>query len=147
MVMKRNYLILKYIKLISFISVVMYGVHPLINGIGCDYHSQTEDEKRSLYTTCKFGIINSVGLDKETKEIFKYSGLYGKSGGTIFFYVYKKESLNKKEGVEESIISKLNSSQLYIAHVFEGDEHDWIIIQYPYYNVYMARRVGVMGIF
>ncbi|MFM4937392.1 MAG: hypothetical protein ACRC4I_15640 [Aeromonas veronii] len=144
---KKIWLILDYIKWISIVVVFIYALHPLINGMGCDYHSQTEDEKQSIYTTCKFGIINAVGVNKKTKKTIQYSGVYGKSGNTIFFYTYERIVLNDEENTMMNIIAALNNSNFYMAYVFKGDGYDWIFIKYPYYNIYRSKRVGAMGFF
>lgn len=78
-------MVLKYIIVISFIGISTYALYPFINGMGCDYRSQVDDENGSFYSTCKLGFVTTIAKNKQSNEVIEYHGLYGKTGHTIIF--------------------------------------------------------------
>lgn len=135
---------LKCLKLISLLSCI-YVAYPFVNGMGCDYQSQTYDGHRNIYTTCDMGVIKAVVSTENKKQTISYQGIYGKNGNTIFFWVYKLKPSN----IEASnALSLLNSSGLYVAHIVPADGGvDWILLRYPYFDIYKSKRIGSLGFF
>lgn len=145
--MKKIFLTLNFIKLSSFVLFMLYAAHPFLNGIGCDYHSQSESEQISAYTTCKLGFIDSVVKNNETKVTIHYKGIYGKSGDTIFFIVYDLKDLTGNKYIYQGVTEHFNRNAIFISKVIETQNNDWIILQSPYYTVQKAKRIGKLAFY
>lgn len=139
---------LKYIKHISLMLLLGYALHPFINGLGCNYHAQSEDKNISFYTTCKLGLIESVVRNKMTDKLVSFKGVYGKSGNTAFFLTYQIDVLSKPDERVENITELYTSNRFFISKVIRNsDGSDWVLLQHPYYTVHKSRHVGRVSLF
>lgn len=137
-----------YIKCISLMLLLGYAFHPFVNGLGCNYHAQSEDDNISFYTTCKFGLIESVVKNKMTDKLLLFKGIYGKSGNTTFFLTYQIDVLSKQGERVENITELYTSNRFFISKVIgNSDGSDWILLQHPYYTVHKSRHVGRVSLF
>lgn len=67
---------LKILAFILFCSSGFYGLYPFINGSGCDFYAEAEDEFRKVNMTCFAGQLTSV-YQKKLLEIFWFLRGYG----------------------------------------------------------------------
>lgn len=147
MLLKRNFQRLKYIKIISLSVLMSYGLHPFVNGLGCDYHSQADTKKISFYTTCKLGIIETIAKNKTTGKIASFKGIYGKSGSTIFFITLKSDILSFGDSNIGDAADLHDSKGIYISTVVKNNEgNDWILLQHPYYTIHKSNRIGRLSL-
>lgn len=138
----------KYIRCISFTLLVGYAIHPFINGLGCNYHAQFDDSKLNFYTTCKFGLIESVVKNKMTDKLVSFKGIYGKSGNTDFFLTYKIDIISSQESSVKNITELYTSNRIFVSKVIKNsDGSDWVLLQHPYYTVHKSKHVGRVSIF
>ncbi|MBL0560964.1 hypothetical protein [Aeromonas hydrophila] len=136
-----------YLKLISVLLLGGYTLHPFINGLGCDYQSHVISAQSEIYTTCKFGVVNTVAKDLKTGKSMRYVGIYGKSGDTVFFNVIKLHTLTKGSDAVVSITSLFSENEFYVAKNITYNKKDWILLQYPYYDIYPSTRIGQLAFF
>lgn len=125
------------------IILILYGLHPFINGSGCDFQSQTIDSERERYTTCRFGIINVVERDKtsDIHDHVTYQGMYGVTGGRSLIFVYKISD----PGDGAKLLANnyfLQSRIIYISNNIVADTTDWVMVKAPFYQIYKNKRVG-----
>lgn len=138
----------KYIRYISFTLLVGYAIHPFINGLGCNYHAQSDDSKLNFYTTCKFGLIESVVKNKMTDKLVSFKGIYGKSGNTAFFLTYQIDILSSQKPIVKNITELYTSNRVFVSKVIKNsDGSDWVLLQHPYYTVHKSKHVGRVSIF
>lgn len=137
--------VLKSIGLISFLFLFIYSALPFVNGIGCDFRSQVDDEDASLYTTCKFGWLTTIAKSKINDEVIQYQGIYGKSGDTAIFLAFDISQLEPGHIQDMPPVSSLAKSHLYISKMVVIDGHDWILLGYPFSRVHKAKRIGPLG--
>ncbi|HDO1358643.1 TPA: hypothetical protein P2Q89_004166 [Aeromonas veronii] len=104
----------------------------------------------SFYTTCKFGLIESIAKNNLTNKVASFHGVYGKSGDTVFFITYKTKVLSvgstESNNVTELYVS--DSNRVFISRVIiNSDDTDWIILQHPYYTIHKSKHIGRLGFF
>ncbi|MGL6607840.1 hypothetical protein [Aeromonas hydrophila] len=138
---------MKFIVLISFFFITSYALYPFVNGMGCDFRSQVDADDSVLYSTCKLGWVTTVAKNKKTNEVLKYSGIYGKNGSSIFFFALEIEEINTKVDVDSHPVDFFHSESIYLAKVVPGDEHDWILLGYPFSRVHSMIQVGRSAFF
>lgn len=137
---------LKYIKYISIACLLTYSTHPFINGIGCNFHAQSNEAKISFYTTCKFGLIDSVVQNNLTKKSVKLKGLYGKSGNTIFFVTYKTEIFPQQKEEFTDITELYTTNRFFVSKIIRNsDGTDWVLLQYPYFTIHKSKHIGSLS--
>lgn len=138
-------MILKYISVISFIIIAAYASYPFINGMGCDYRSQVEDENGSFYSTCKLGFVTTIAKNKKSNEVIEYQGIYGKTGNTIIFFAYDTSVLESGIAQDNVPVSKLHMSSIFISKIIVEEDYDWVILGFPFSRVHKAKRVGPLS--
>ncbi|WOX47327.1 hypothetical protein R2B70_14045 [Aeromonas sp. XH] len=138
-------MVLKYTSVISLIFIAAYALYPFINGVGCDFRSRVEDNAGSFYTTCKLGFVTTIARNKASNEVIKYHGIYGKTGNTILFLAYDISWLENGIDKEQSLVSKLHNSPLYVSKVIVEEGHDWVIVGFPYSRIHKTKRIGSLG--
>ncbi|HDI1214988.1 TPA: hypothetical protein PKO72_003771 [Aeromonas hydrophila] len=138
-------MVLKYIIVISFIGISTYALYPFINGMGCDYRSQVDDENGSFYSTCKLGFVTTIAKNKQSNEVIEYHGLYGKTGHTIIFFAYNTSVLEAGVVQDNLPVSKLHMSPVFISKIIVEEDYDWVILGFPFSRVHKAKRVGPLS--
>lgn len=136
----------KYIKYTSVIFLLGYAIHPFINGLGCSYHAQSDDEKMNFYTTCKMGFIESALKNNVTNKLVLLKGIYGKSGNTIFFITYRVDVLSVDKDDLNNITGLYTSNRIFVSKLIKNsDGSEWVMLQYPYYTVHKSRHIGKLA--
>lgn len=136
---------LKYTSVISLVLIAAYALYPFINGVGCDFRSRVEDNAGSFYTTCKLGFVTTIAKSKESNEVIRYQGIYGKTGSTVLFFAYDITWLDTGSGQKQFPVSKLHDSPLYVSKVLVEDGYDWVIVGFPYSRIHKSKRVGALS--
>lgn len=145
--MKKVFLKSSFIKLSSLLLLLLYVIHPFINGVGCDYHSQSNNGQISTYTTCKLGMIDTAVKNHETKKSLQYKGIYGKSGDTVIFIVYDLKDITGDNYIHKNVTDFFSNNKIFVSKVLEIEDADWILLEQPYYTVLSAKRVGRLSFF
>ncbi len=73
-------------------SCFIYSLSPFLNGSGCDFYAEGDDEYRTINITCFAGGVTSVYRRKTTGDIIITKGLWGKMGNNIYLVNYRSES-------------------------------------------------------
>ncbi|HDO1324258.1 TPA: hypothetical protein P2R04_001203 [Aeromonas veronii] len=137
---------LKYIRYISIFLLLIYAIHPFINGLGCSYHAQSENAQLSFYTTCKMGFVESVVKNKITGKLISFKGIYGKSGNTIFFITYQVNILSVDKSDLNNVTELYTSNRIFVSKLIKNsDGSEWVMLQHPYYTVHQSRHIGKLA--
>ncbi|MEG0007354.1 MAG: hypothetical protein RR721_08520 [Aeromonas sp.] len=136
---------LKYISVISFAFILLYALYPFINGAGCDYRSQGEDENGSIYSVCKLGVVTTIAKDKKSNKVIEYRGIYGKTGDTAIFFSYSTSLLEGGYVQESPPVNRLYFSPFFISKVISEEDCDWILLGFPFLRVHKVKRVGALS--
>ncbi|EGX6956762.1 hypothetical protein [Aeromonas hydrophila] len=131
--------------MISFILLVGYVLFPFINGVGCDFRAQFNDANISYYSTCKMGVATTIAKNNKTGEMIQYDGIYSKSGNTIRFFVFKIDELKEIRSIDKDTINSLAKCHLYVMQIIVDEEHDWVVLSYPFPWIHKAKRIGKLG--
>ncbi|MFM4937394.1 MAG: hypothetical protein ACRC4I_15615 [Aeromonas veronii] len=119
----------------------LYGLHPFINGSGCDFQSQAIGKTFDRYTTCRFGIITVIEKNKVTARNVAYQGIYGVTGRSSLVFVY---DITYDDKDQETVLDDFlfQSRYFYISNKIVVDTTDWVIVKAPFYKIYPSKRVG-----
>lgn len=138
-------MVLKYTSVISFIFIAAYALYPFINGMGCDYRSQVEDENGSFYSTCKLGFVTTIAKNKKSNEVIEYHGIYGKTGDTAIFFAYDVALLENGIEQDKLPVNKFHFSPIYVSKILVEEDSDWVILGFPFSRVHRVKRVGPLS--
>lgn len=131
---------LRFIGLISICLLLLYGLHPFINGSGCDFQSQSSDESGVMYVTCNLGLVTILDNRVEGGDIYVYKGVFGRTGETelVFIYDFSVYDRNNEYDYEQILMS----SRFRISKRIITNSQDWILVKKPLYRVYSSKRRG-----
>ncbi|MGL6434665.1 hypothetical protein [Aeromonas caviae] len=128
----------------SLITLSIYGLHPFINGSGCDFQSQSIGDQYERYATCRFGVISVIEKDKVNNKKVAFQGLYGVTGGRTLVFIYSFASNeNSVHAVSDDYL--IQSRYFYISNNVVADKMDWVMVKSPVYQIYQSKRIGRLG--
>ncbi|WP_209296805.1 hypothetical protein [Aeromonas jandaei] len=128
-----------------------YTTYPFINGLGCDFTADAEDNTRIIHTKCFAGYMSNVYQSKITKDKIVYNGIYGRKGNTVFLVSFGSSTITARiiEDNDDAGLSFLARNIKVPAIMsfkhFEGDGEDVIVWDSPIMKVYKVERVGSLS--
>jgi hypothetical protein len=147
MAIKVVYRPLKYIAWTSLFMFIIYTLYPFINGMGCDFTSETVVKKTTLYSTCKFGMVRTFAINNINNATIIHTGLFGISGDTVFFISLDANDITYNSIAPPpshlSIIRK--NKTLFIGKIITSENYDLIILLSPFPYLHKIKRVGQLS--
>ncbi|MGL4751479.1 MAG: hypothetical protein ACRCXB_03505 [Aeromonadaceae bacterium] len=130
--------------IILFCSFGFYGFYPFINGSGCDFYAETEDEFRSISMSCFAGVLTSAYQKKTTGDIYIAKSIWGKKGNTVYVFNYNNRSeLGSSDQRKKFLPSFMNATLFSSYKFFEAsDGGDVVTSDNPVMRTYKLERVG-----
>lgn len=128
-------------------SLAFYCVYPFVNGSGCDFHAETEDEFRAINMSCFAGVLTSVYHKKSTGDIVITKNLWGKRGGTVYLVNYHTQYEVGAPELRKNFLPSFISSHFFSSYkIFHGvDGKDVVISDAPVMRIYKLERVGELS--
>ncbi|WP_260750140.1 hypothetical protein [Aeromonas dhakensis] len=128
-------------------SLVIYCSYPFINGSGCDFYAETEDDVRAINMSCFAGILTTVYQKKTTGDIFVTKSLFGKRGDTIYLVNYNARYELGKTVLRKIFLPKFINDHYFSSYkLFHGiDGEDIVVSDAPVYSIYQLDRTGALS--
>ncbi|MBS4687048.1 hypothetical protein J4G63_07250 [Aeromonas sobria] len=122
-------------------------MYPFINGSGCDFYAEAEDEFRKVNMTCFAGQLTSVYQKKTTGDILVSKGLWGKKGNTIYVINYNSRTTPSSNDMRKTFFPSLVNDVAFSSQkIFETiDGEDVVISDTPVMRIYKLERVGKLS--
>lgn len=106
---------LKKLSYILSISLVVYIIYPIINGFGCNFNAEAENDSDKIYMECFAGVANITILSKKNLHITTINGIWWKRGSHIWMFIKNKKE-NQGDNVAppvEEVESKQQKTKMW----------------------------------
>lgn len=144
--MRQTHMTLKYIKIISVIALSFYALLPFINGLGCNYKSETVNENIIYLTSCKLGIVESIAWNKRNGEKKIFKGFLAKKDSSIIFFVTHSQELEKPiYEFNHGLNIRFSDATIWSAKLIHTKEHDIVLVGNPSYQIYITNISGKLA--
>lgn len=125
--------------------MLIYVTYPFVNGLGCDFTADVEDEQRAVHAECFAGNIIQIYREKTTGKTFTTHSIYGRRGDTIFMILLDVEYLDLVSSTQPSqLYDYIHMPRVMSFKLFESavDDDDIVLWDSPIMKIYKIKRVG-----
>lgn len=120
--------------IILIITLTLFIIKPFINGLGCDFKINNENQVVKYSITCNNGLVLSDFYDKKSETRTIRRSFYGYWGGYVYnIPFYQSKYITSTSGIQSSIskLSKYEISTLWSVYLIEPSNEN---ISYSFLN-------------
>lgn len=122
--------------------IILAGIYPFFNGIGCNSVFSVDDNSLSVSGRCEKGGIEATFINKDTHDVYAMTGRLAIVGSQFFVFVNDVTFLEKSMSAEHD-----QKRYKYHRNVMSGKlmNNRFILMYTPYANVVEAKITGKMS--
>lgn len=137
----------KTLLFILLFSLGGYAIYPFINGVGCDFYAETEDEFRTLNMTCFAGVLTSVYYKKQTGDVIVTKSLWGRKGNSIYLINYRSQMEQGQSELKLKLLPSFIRPDFFSSQkIFQAtDGRDVVLSDSPVMRAYKVDRIGILS--